>query len=421
MGTRGPGHRELRTAGAGRVVNRHVGPDLVRTHSRLPFAAVLCAALALAGCQQSVMVRPVKGVSDAPPQSRPTRSYAGRVHTVQSGDTLYKISLQYGVDYRDIAKWNAIDAPYTIYPRQSLRLDAEDRVASEPPPREPRRPRAASPTSPAPPETTRNSDGVTMTALPDDLPSAAPATVASATPKSVPPTAVLSEEPEPMTRMPVTTTATPGAAIDTGPPPATSSIVADPSMQHRASTGSEDGAVLAEAPSLPPPPVAPMAQRPAIAPIVPPAAVGTPSPTIAAVKPTAASADIESARASASGWIWPTPGRVVVTYAGGDPTRQGIDIAGTLGQPVRVARDGEVVYSGAGLIGYGELIIVKHSPELLSAYGHNRVRLVKEGEKLKAGQKIAEMGKNAANRVLLHFEVRKGGKPIDPLPLLPAQ
>ena len=112
---------------------------------------------------------------------------------------------------------------------------------------------------------------------------------------------------------------------------------------------------------------------------------------------------------------------MVGTYASGDPMRQGIDIVGDFGQPVRAARDGEVVYSGAGLIGYGELVIIKHSPELLSAYGHNRVRLVKEGDKIKAGQKIAEMGKNAANRVLLHFEVRKGGKPVDPLPLLPAR
>lgn len=111
----------------------------------------------------------------------------------------------------------------------------------------------------------------------------------------------------------------------------------------------------------------------------------------------------------------------MVTYANGDPTRQGIDIAGDLGQPVRAARDGEVVYSGAGLIGYGELVIVKHSPELLSAYGHNRTRLVKEGDKVKAGQKIAEMGKSSSNRVLLHFEVRKNGKPVDPMPLLPAR
>lgn len=128
-----------------------------------------------------------------------------------------------------------------------------------------------------------------------------------------------------------------------------------------------------------------------------------------------------SSKPSAAGWIWPTPGKVVGTYASGDPMRQGIDIVGDFGQPVRAARDGEVVYSGAGLIGYGELVIIKHSPELLSAYGHNRVRLVKEGDKIKAGQKIAEMGKNAANRVLLHFEVRKGGKPVDPLPLLPAR
>ena len=406
MGTRGPGRRELRAAGAGRVVRR------------LPLVAAVCAGLLLAGCQQSVMVRPVKGVNDSPPPAARTRSYAGRVHAVQSGDTLYKISLQYGVDYRDIARWNAIDAPYTIYPRQVLRLEAEDTVASEPPPRESRRPRS---TPSAPPETVRNGDGVTMTALPD-LPAAAPAKVATAAPASGVSAAVLSEEPEPSVSATASVAKPEPTFIDTPPPASTSTILADPSMQHRTSTGSEDAAVLAEAPSPPPSPVSPAAPpRTTVVANLPPAAVGTPSPTLAAVKPTAASADVESARPSPAGWIWPTPGRVVVSYAGGDPTRQGIDIAGTLGQPVRVARDGEVVYSGAGLIGYGELIIVKHSPELLSAYGHNRVRLVKEGEKLKAGQKIAEMGKNAANRVLLHFEVRKGGKPIDPLPLLPAQ
>lgn len=404
MGTRGPGRRELRAAGAGRVVRR------------LPLAAAVCAGLLLAGCEQSVMVRPVKGVSDSPPPAAPrTRSYAGRTHSVQSGDTLYKISLQYGVDYRDIAKWNAIDAPYTIYPRQVLRLDPEERVASAPPPpREPARPRPSAPAT-SPPKTVSTSDGVTMTALPD-VPTAASVTVAAATPASVASAAVLAEEPEPST--PIAKAADMPGSADPIAPPSTSTVVAQPSMQHQASTGSEDAAVLAEAPTPPPPPVVP--PTPVSAP-VPPAAVGTPPPTIAAVKPTAASADIESAKPSAAGWIWPTQGRVVVSYAGGDPTRQGIDIAGTLGQPVRVARDGEVVYSGAGLIGYGELIIVKHSPELLSAYGHNRIRLVKEGEKLKAGQKIAEMGKNAANRVLLHFEVRKGGKPIDPLPLLPAR
>jgi lipoprotein NlpD len=179
-----------------------------------------------------------------------------------------------------------------------------------------------------------------------------------------------------------------------------------------ATTDSANAATVESMPSAVPPKadtVVPLATSPAT-----PAAATT-------VAASTSAANIVSAKPSAAGWIWPATGKVVVTYASGDPTRQGIDIAGEIGQEVRAARDGEVVYSGAGLIGYGELVIIKHSPELLSAYGHNRVRLVKEGDKVKSGQKIAEMGKNAANRVLLHFEVRKNGKPVDPLPLLPAR
>ena len=83
------------------------------------------------------------------------------------------------------------------------------------------------------------------------------------------------------------------------------------------------------------------------------------------------------------------------------------------------AAAGDVVYSGAGLIGYGELVIIKHSDEFLSAYGHNRKRLVAEGQRVSAGQQIAEMGRSGAARDMLHFEIRRNGKPIDPLPLLP--
>lgn len=149
-----------------------------------------------------------------------------------------------------------------------------------------------------------------------------------------------------------------------------------------------------------------------------------PSPvtTVAIASPAASSSGNDTATTkSSAGWVWPTRGNVIVTYAAGDPTRQGIDIAGDFGQPVMAVQDGEVVYSGAGLLGFGELVIVKHSPELLSAYGRNRVRLVKEGDKVQLGQKIAEMGMNDASRVLLHFEVRMNGKPVDPLSLLPAR
>ncbi|HAB84770.1 MAG TPA: peptigoglycan-binding protein LysM, partial [Pseudomonas sp.] len=98
---------------------------------------------------------------------------------------------------------------------------------------------------------------------------------------------------------------------------------------------------------------------------------------------------------------------------------KGIDIAGELGQPVLAASDGTVVYAGSGLRGYGELVIIKHSDTYVSAYGHNRRLLVREGQQVKAGQSIAEMGSTGTDRVKLHFEIRRQGKPVDPLQYLP--
>ncbi|MDQ3495710.1 MAG: peptidoglycan DD-metalloendopeptidase family protein, partial [Pseudomonadota bacterium] len=118
-------------------------------------------------------------------------------------------------------------------------------------------------------------------------------------------------------------------------------------------------------------------------------------------------------------WRWPADGQVVTRFVAGEPTRQGIDIAGSAGQPVRAAGDGVVVYSGAGLVGYGELVIIKHDEQWLSAYGHNRTRLVNEGARVSAGQQIAEMGRSGAARDMLHFEIRYHGKPVDPLQYLP--
>ena len=122
---------------------------------------------------------------------------------------------------------------------------------------------------------------------------------------------------------------------------------------------------------------------------------------------------------SVSTWRWPVAGELIGLYADGDPTRQGIDVAGQAGQPVMAAADGVVVYSGSGLVGYGELVIIKHNENWLSAYGHNRARLVNEGQLVKAGQPIAEMGHTGAARDMLHFEIRYNGKPVDPLEYLP--
>lgn len=139
-----------------------------------------------------------------------------------------------------------------------------------------------------------------------------------------------------------------------------------------------------------------------------------PPPQAATVKTTSAPGS-----AGPKSWKWPANGRVLRGYVAGDPSRNGLDIAGKEGQPIIASSGGKVVYSGNGLIGYGELIIIKHSERMLSAYAHNKVRLVREGEQVSAGQKIAEMGRNDQNEQLLHFEIRTRGKPVNPLKYLP--
>ncbi|KTT29143.1 peptigoglycan-binding protein LysM [Pseudomonas oryzihabitans] len=122
---------------------------------------------------------------------------------------------------------------------------------------------------------------------------------------------------------------------------------------------------------------------------------------------------------SAAGWAWPTKGTLISRFSASSTLNKGIDIAGQEGQPVMAAADGTVVYAGNGLRGYGELVIIKHSETYVSAYGHNRRLLVREGERVKIGQTIAEMGSTGTDRVKLHFEIRRQGKPVDPLQFLP--
>ncbi|MDX2221082.1 MAG: peptidoglycan DD-metalloendopeptidase family protein [Burkholderiales bacterium] len=116
-------------------------------------------------------------------------------------------------------------------------------------------------------------------------------------------------------------------------------------------------------------------------------------------------------------WAWPAKGKILAGYT---EASKGIDIAGTLNAPVLAAADGKVMYSGTGIRGYGKLVILKHNNVFLSAYAHNQNILVKEGQDVKKGQKIAEMGATDTDQVKLHFEIRKQGKPVDPAKLLPA-
>ena len=152
------------------------------------------------------------------------------------------------------------------------------------------------------------------------------------------------------------------------------------------------------------------AASPAVSPAPAASVPAAPAEAKPAVAESAASASVDT-------WLWPVDGKVIGRFgaAGG----KGIDIAGPRNTPVRAVASGKVVYSGSGLRGYGRLLIVKHAGEFLSAYAHNETILVKEGDMVTAGQKIALMGDSDADRVELHFEIRRYGKPLDPLTYLP--
>lgn len=160
---------------------------------------------------------------------------------------------------------------------------------------------------------------------------------------------------------------------------------------------------------------------PAVRPVTPSSPAIVPGPATSTVTRSTASQTAPRAPATRStgSWQWPTQGTMVGRFAPNGSLNKGIDIAGDLGQPVFAASDGLVVYAGSGLRGYGELLIIKHDDVYVSAYGHNRRLLVREGQQVKAGQTIAEMGSTGTDRVKLHFEIRRQGKPVDPLQYLP--
>jgi lipoprotein NlpD len=118
-------------------------------------------------------------------------------------------------------------------------------------------------------------------------------------------------------------------------------------------------------------------------------------------------------------WIWPVQGTLIAGFD--EAKNKGLDISGNAGDPVMASADGRVVYAGAGLRGYGNLVILKHNNTFLTAYAHNQKLFVKEDQSVRKGQKIAEMGSSDAERVKLHFEIRRQGKPVDPAKYLPAR
>jgi lipoprotein NlpD len=166
-------------------------------------------------------------------------------------------------------------------------------------------------------------------------------------------------------------------------------------------------------------PVVAASANPVATPAVRPASADKPV-TAASVPAVSAQAPVSAAMGDDEiSWIWPTGGVVLTGFD--EVKNKGLDIAGAAGEPVLAAADGRVVYVGAGLRGYGNLIILKHNNTYLTAYAHNQALVVKEDQSVRKGQKIAEMGSSDADRVKLHFEVRRQGKPVDPAKYLPAR
>lgn len=265
-------------------------------------------------------------------------------HTVKKGDTLFSIGLEYGYDYKDIARANNIEPPYVIKIGQTLRLDTlKDTNDSK------------ATLSSQPSQT--NSDGVATYALDGNNNVQATNT---ASPSS-----------------------TPAATVNIHEPKATREPFSEETFKK---------------------PIADVKSAPT--------SVAKPSIDNAEIKADAKAVAQSASEAGALNWSWPTKGKVIANF--NDAGNKGIDIAGSKGQPINAAAAGKVIYSGSDLRGYGKLVIIKHNSTYLSVYANNSNILVKEGQQVSAGQKIAEMGDTDSNTVKLHFEIRQQGKSVDP-------
>ena len=266
-------------------------------------------------------------------QSKPQRAPESDYRKVRSGDTLYSIAWESGLDVRELAMWNQIDPPYVIRPGQRLRLKP---LATRAAPSIGNRVVAKGETLHA----IAASTGVRM----QDL---------AAWNGLSPPYRL-----QPGQRLRLTNPSPAHATPDAAPPPKNRAVVAR-----------------------------------------------------------AAPREDKFDRVSSIAWAWPTEGTMLARFDSG--TSKGVDIGGAIGQTIRAAAAGKVVYQGSGLRGYGRLIIIKHNADFLSAYAHCEATYVKEGDVVKSGQKIAHMGSTGTDRVKLHFEIRRRGVPVDPLQYLP--
>jgi lipoprotein NlpD len=319
------------------------------------------AAIAVLGCVSRTPApvddrRPPRAeAKPAAPQPLPPDSYV-----VKKGDTLYSIALDQGVDWRDLAAWNQLADPTRLATGQVLRV---------------RPPQAAG-------------EGVVVSPIDAGQPIAARPLGAEVPAASAPPA--------------------PAAAPAPPVAPVAGALKTEPKGV-RLPYSDENLAALqrAETARAAPKPEAPPAAPPQ--PEAPPAAAKPEPPPAAKPEPDPAGERVD--------WMWPATGKVVATFNGAGS--KGVDIAGRVGDPVFASAAGRVVYSGEGIPAYGKLVIIRHNNTYLSAYAHNSQILVKEGQTVARGQKIAELGTTGAKEAKLHFEIRRLGKPVDPLAYLP--
>jgi lipoprotein NlpD len=346
--------------------------------SKRPHFSSLAVALGFAALLVSCMTRaPVPVVERAPlpaaqrpaqppevaPARAPEAAAPPATYTVKRGDTLYQIALDHGLDYRELAAWNNIDNVNMIHAGQVLALAAPGGGAGA----------VTSPLVAAPP---------VVPSVGEARPPPAP------TPSGRANTATFKTEPK-AAKFPYSEQA---LAQLRDAAPVVAEAAAAPTIPPGEARASPQAAGVAAAPA----PVAP--------------------PPAAHIRPDAAR--VPEIDDDNLGWIWPTNGKVIAGFSE-SANLKGIDIAGKPGQPVVASAAGKVVYVGSGLRGYGKLVIVKHNGTFLSAYAHNREILVKEGQQVAKGQKIAEMGDSDSDQVKLHFEIRRLGKPVDPAKFLP--
>ena len=373
-----------------------------------------CASRAPAPVTQPSAPKPAPAVvapAPAPPARAPEPDWRPPTYTVRRGDKLYQIALDYGLDWRDLAAWNNIENPNLIRAGQVLRLSSPTAAATAPAPAGP----ASTPVTTA--------TGVTVSPL------KAPPPVVAADAKAPASGATAAAAPPAPTARPADNVKTQPKAFKE---PYSEQALRD---AQRAAAAPAPSAPAATAAAVGTPVAAGATTAVAAAPVAAGAAAAgaatAAGATTAAAANVAAGARVDakppaaSVPAAAAGddddkidWAWPATGKLVTGFSDG-ANLKGIDIAGKAGQPVLASAAGKVVYAGAGLRGYGKLVIVKHNGTYLSAYAHNSEILVKEGQQVTRGQKIAEMGNTDSEQVKLHFEIRRLGKPVDPLKFLP--